>query len=183
MSGIELPGGDGRFMDGQRVMDWAQRARPGETLTYCVAERLVPQAAAIPRALAEAGVVDLVSKRRGKGWVFIAQRRTARFVDPSVPRRMPSRGAVRPSPLAVGRASERALLRILVRCARAGATCPSNATLARMTGLSGKLSVSYRLRRLVAAGRIVIEQPHPWGPRVVTIVASGVATARMEARK
>lgn len=176
-----MMGGDCRFLAPERVLDWAERARPGDTLTYGSGDRLSPQAVEAVRRLAEADFVDLVRKRRDGKWIYIAQRRSRAFDAARLDYR-PSRGAVRPSGKMRGRSVERALLRILTRAARLGLPCPGNAALAVMLGLPGAVSASYRMRRLVAAGLIAVEQADPARPRVVTICATGARTASGEAR-
>lgn len=167
--------GDG-FLTAERVMDWAESARPGETLTYASGDHAPAEALAAARRLADAELVDLVGKRRDGKWIYIAQRRSRAFDAGRIDYR-PSRGAVRPSEKSRARAVDRALLRLLSRTARLGLVCPGNAALAVMLGLSGALAASYRMRRLVAAGVIAVEHADPTRPRIVTILATGARTA------
>ncbi|MDZ7894200.1 MAG: hypothetical protein U5M50_04080 [Sphingobium sp.] len=161
---------------------WAVRAAPGDTAVYCRAP-VSPAAdiAAHALTLREAGLITLTRKREGKDFRFIAQRLR---VDPAaVAPRLVNRGQFgqrvgRDCGSATRRASENAIYRALVRAANRGEPCPTNAELARWAGLSGAVAASYRVRRLVAAGRIAIWEPSPVERRVVTIIASGKATPR-----
>lgn len=159
-----------------RLMAWARSAQPGEDVIYATGDRPSEPVRGAVRALARAGVVAPVQVRRETGFAFIAQRTAAPIERLAAPRRSPSRGVARAPAGMAGRASERALYRLLVRRASTGLACPTDSALAAMLGLPGRLSASYRLRRLVAAGLIAIEHPHPWGPRIVTICATGKRT-------
>lgn len=158
-----------------RLMAWARAAQPGEDVIYATGDRPSEPVRGAVRALAAAGIVAPVTVRREAGFAFIAQRTAATIDRLGAPRRSPSRGVAGMAGMA-GRASERALYRLLVRRASAGLACPTDSALAAQLGLPGRLSASYRLRRLVAAGLITIEHPHPWGPRIVTICATGKRT-------
>lgn len=163
-------------MDGDDFARWCEGAQPGESITYCRGARLSADAAVVPVEMARVGVVELVQRRLSSGdLAYIAQRRSDAFVRPGdagrVRRRVSSPGT---SP--ARRAVERQLYRMLVRTANHHLPCPDNGAIARLLGLRDALAASYRMRRLVAAGLIVVEQGAPGARRVVTIVASGART-------
>lgn len=74
------------------------------------------------------------------------------------------------------------VFRLIEEAALDGLPCPTNATIAELAGLRDADAASYRIKRLVAWGRLKVEAPHPahdrGAGRVVTIVASGLSTAR-----
>jgi DNA-binding Lrp family transcriptional regulator len=72
------------------------------------------------------------------------------------------------------------VLRLLAQAASKGLPCPTNAELAKRIGLKDAVAASYRVRRLVQSGAIVVEEPSPSERRVVTIVATGAQTRRAQ---
>lgn len=157
---------------------WAERARPGEDVAYCIGgERPHPTIARVARALKDSGLVALTSRRGSDGFRFIAQRLPNPLPSRVLARAIAPRGRFA---LAAddGKRTTLAVLRLLVRAAGRGDVCPTNAELARMVGLKDFKAASYRVQRLVADGKIVVEQPSPIERRVVTIVATGKATRR-----
>lgn len=163
-----------------QLSSWAAKAKPGEDVVYSTGVRPGDKIGAAVRALHDAGVVALTSKRvaadQGGGFRFIAQR----LADPR-----PSQRLRRPAPQGRFAAASddakrtlRMVLRQLVRAAKRGEPCPTNAELARAVGLKDAVAASYRMRRLVKDGAIVVEEPSPLERRVVTIVASGAQTRR-----
>ncbi|AMK19353.1 hypothetical protein K663_14875 [Sphingobium sp. MI1205] len=152
---------------------WVARAVPGEDVVYCTGLRPSEAIGAAVRALHERGLVTMTTKRADEGFRFIAQR----LPDP--PRRVPERRGRFVRREIRGRyTAERMILKILVTAADKGHPCPTNGELARRVGLAGAASASYRMRRLVAAGKIAIEEPSPLERRVVTIAATGKQTRR-----
>ncbi len=70
------------------------------------------------------------------------------------------------------------LLGLLEAAAAAGRVCPTNAELARLLGLASTSGPAMQLQLLEAEGLVTVRRGHWW--RVVTIAASGRATARPE---
>jgi hypothetical protein len=162
-----------------QMRHWVERAVPGESVAYCAgASSPAPEIAGIARALHEAGLVSLTSKREGQGFRFIAERRNAPL-SALDQRRAPAinRGRFRAKKV-VRRSAETVILRTLRHAAASGRPCPTNAELAALAGLSGATAASYRVRRLVRMGQIIVEEPSPCERRVVTIVATGQKTVR-----
>jgi hypothetical protein len=161
----------------EQFQNWAARAARGEDVVYAIGERPDPAIAPVARQLAEAGVVALTSRRAGNGFRFIAQR----LPDPR-PSQMRARTPVNRGRFVLsahdGKMTTRAVLRVLAQAANRGLPCPTNAELARRVGLNGPVAASYRVRRLVQAGLIVVDEPSPVERRVVTIVATGKSTVR-----
>ncbi|CAD7335349.1 winged helix-turn-helix domain-containing protein [Sphingomonadales bacterium 58] len=154
---------------------WVKRAAPGEDVVYSVGVRPAKAIGEAVRALHDQGLVSLTSKRTDSGLRFIAQRRP----DPRpaqerkpVPRGRFTLGA------SDGKMTTRAVLRILSQAAGRDLPCPTNAELAKRVGLKDAVAASYRMRRLVADGKITVEEPSPTERRVVTIVATGKQTRR-----
>lgn len=153
---------------------WVARAVPGEDVVYCTGQRPSEAIGAAVRALHERGLVTMTSKRSAGGFRFIAQR----LPDPRPVRLPEHRGRFARRELKGHYTAERMILKILVTAADKGHPCPTNGELARRVGLAGAASASYRMRRLVAAGKIAIEEPSPLERRVVTIAATGKQTRR-----
>lgn len=162
------------MMTADQLRDWVARAMPGEDVAYATGERPDRSIAPFAAQLREAGLVALTAKRVGREFRFIAQRR-AGSIERLAPVRRFNRGQYRERGQ---RTSETMILRALNRAADRGLPCPTNAELARVAGLSGAIAASYRMRRLVAAGKIRVEEPSPLERRVVTIVATGKTTVR-----
>lgn len=161
----------------EQLHSWAARARPGDDVVYDEGARPGADIGAAVRGLHDAGLVTMTSKRVDGRLRFIAQR----LADPAAAGRehrgAPHRG--RFAKRATGRrCAERLIYKLLVEAARRGAPCPTNAELAARVGLSGAVAASYRMRRLVAAGDIAVEEPSPLERRVVTIMATGKQTRR-----
>lgn len=159
-------------MQVDQLHSWVARARPGDDVVYDIGVRPGDAIGAAVRALHHSGLVTMTAKRVDGGFRHIAQRLPDRAA-----RRAPARGRVR---LAANDAkmTMRAVLRILQQAASRDLPCPTNAELARRIGLKDAVAASYRVRRLVAAGKIVVEEPSPLERRVVTIVATGKSTVR-----
>ena len=68
--------------------------------------------------------------------------------------------------------------RMIRDAARLGQPCPTNAQIARATGLSSAVAASYRLRRLIADGKLRLEDYGHLERRVATILPEGWQTPR-----
>lgn len=160
----------------EQLSSWADNARPGDDVVYFTGVRPGDKIGEAARSLRESGVVALTSKRVQGGFRFIAQR----LPDPRPSQRM--RKPVSRGRFTVAsddaRETTRMVLRQLMRAARRGEPCPTNAELARVVGLKDAVAASYRVRRLVKDGKIIVEEPSPLERRVVTITASGLRTRR-----
>lgn len=154
---------------------WIDAARPGEWTVFA-------EGASIPRALpvwphSVALVGDgliTVTHRPVDGrtwWEFVATRR--------------SNAPVEAQPAAVVASSDdddpaERVFRLLKRYANFGRACPSNAELARSATLENAAAASWCVRKLRDLGRIRIDDMGPMKPRVVTIVATGKSTLRVQ---
>lgn len=161
----------------EQLISWAQRARPGEDVAYFTGDRPSEALRSVVRDLSAQGLVVPTTKRAGAGFRFIAQRLEA-------PRPSQLRARARVNPGQFRQSSDHAkrvggaVLRLLSRAANRGQACPTNAELARALGLKDAVAASYRVRCLVRAGKIRVEEPSPTERRVVTIVATGKSTVR-----
>lgn len=153
-------------------MAFAQRAAPGERLSYGRGDAPPREAVRAMRSLVDAGVLHPISKREDGGYHFMVERGRG---DVSLARGS-RRGAVRRR--RVRKTSLSMVFDCLVRAARRSEPCPTNEELAARCALSGKLAASYRMRRLVASGRIAVEDHSPFGRRVVTVLAGPHAGAK-----
>ncbi|MBA4092277.1 MAG: hypothetical protein C0494_17030 [Sphingobium sp.] len=173
--GGRFGGGALAMMKPDQLDNWAARALPGEDAVYSVGARPGDKIGAAARELQAAGLVTMTSKRMDGRLRHIVQR----LADPRPSRKVYAapRGRFAPASDDAKRAT-RAVLRLLVRAAKRGEPCPTNAELARAVGLKDAVAASYRMRRLVKDGAIVVEEPSPLERRVVTIVASGARTRR-----
>lgn len=165
-------------MQVDQLHSWAARARPGEDVVYDTGIRPGEAIGAAVRNLHDSGLVTMTAKRVDGQFRFIAQR----LADPRPSQRaarVPEhRGRFALRAVKGRRTVERLIYRLLVEAARRGLPCPTNAEIAIRVGLSGAVAASYRMRRLVAAGRIAVEEPSPLERRVVTIMATGKRTRR-----
>jgi len=165
------------LMRGEELMGWAERARPGDTIAYA-RDHITPALAAQTRPMIDAGIIiPLFTRDRGEG-VYLAKRgegRIARMKRRQAQMKNDGRFARKPR-----RSIEGVLLRILRHAASQKRPCPTNRELARACKLSDDKSASYRMRRLVKAGYISVEDHSPFGRRVVTILTgkyAGMKTA------
>ena len=165
-------------MKPEQFRSWAERAAPGEDVVYSVGLRPGDSIGAAVRALHDSGLVTMTSKRCDDGFRFIAQR----LPDPrpsQIRARMPEhRGRFAHREVKGRRLPERLIYKLLVAAAKRGEPCPTNAELAARVGLAGAVAASYRVRRLVAAGKITVDEPSPVERRVITIIATGDRTRR-----
>ena len=151
---------------------WAAQARLRERTIYGEGERPRQAVARAAVRLIDAGQIVTMRRRMPSGaFLFIAEKRGGVG---------PSRSAVRRArPFAArGRSAETIILRLIRDCVRVGAPCPTNAEFARRAGLSGAVSASYRLRRLVAAGKLKLDDFGPFERRVATVLPDGGSTPR-----
>lgn len=145
---------------------WAETAAPGAELIYACDHRLGANSPAgeLVRRLRKAGLVTMAQRGRpGEVKAYVVKRLAAPIV----------RTAKARQPVLDGDMAR--LLRVIRRMVRAGEVCPPNRALAKQSGVANP---SYALRKLVAAKVITSEIIHPAeGTRVITIVATGEATA------
>jgi hypothetical protein len=159
-----------QMMGGEDLLNWAKDARIGDSIVYArssaAGERLPSDVVNVVSSLAAHGALHPTQRRVGDGWAFQAQRGSGKISRVTV--RRPSRGGTRGLP--ANRASERAVFKRIEAAAKHGLPCPTNAELARLCGLSGAIAASYRVRRLVASGRISIIDKSPYGRRIATLL-------------
>ncbi|CAD7335268.1 winged helix-turn-helix domain-containing protein [Sphingomonadales bacterium 56] len=167
-----------QLMSPEQMRAWVRQARPGEDVVYSLGARPADTIAAAVRAMHEEGLVAMTSKRVTGGFRFIAQRLPDSHSERAREREPQNRGRFSRREIKGRRTAERLIMKILTAAAEKAQPCPTNAELARRVGLSGAVAASYRMRRLVAAGDIVVEEPSPIERRVVTIVATGKKTRR-----
>ena len=198
---VPSAGGEPRFVLGPLTLyaelwemeAWLETANPGDELRYATGPALGRDAPAgkLARQWADEGEVLLVQRRPGPGKPpeYLAIRR-----EPPVRPRGGSRG------VALGMASARAMRRgsarpdlaaspdfegseegrmlaALTEAADAGDVCPSNGALARRLDLKTRDRAQYLITRLARAGLIRVASDSSFDGRVVTIVATGRATA------
>jgi hypothetical protein len=159
-----------RMMGGEDLMRWAESANQGDSIVYArsmgAGDRLPVDVVDVVSNLAAHGALHPTQRRVGDGWAFQAQRGSGKISRVKV--RTPSRGGVRGLP--ANRASERAVFKRIEAAVKHALPCPTNAELARLCGLSGAVAASYRVRRLVASGRISIIDKSPYGRRIATLL-------------
>lgn len=164
------------IMKPDQLSSWVARARPGEDVVYSTGVRPGEVIGSAVRQLHESGLVALRSKRVAGGFRFIA----VRLADPQPSQR--AQKSVRRGRFVHAsedaKATTRMVLQQLRQAANRGEPCPTNAELARVVGLKDAVAASYRVRRLVKDGAIIVEAPSPLERRVVTIVATGKRTRR-----
>lgn len=164
------------MMKPDQFRTWVEGAAPGDDVVYATGVRPAEGIGAVVRSLHEKGLVTMTSKRGADGFRFIAQR----LANPRQQRGPEHRGRFAKREIKGRRTAERLILKILTTAAAKGQACPTNAELAKRAGLSGAVAASYRVRRLVQSGAIVVEEPSPLERRVVTIVATGAQTRRAQ---
>ena len=166
-----------QMMKPEQVLDWAERAHPGEDAVYCTGPRPADAIGAAVRSLHERGLVTLTSKRASDGnFRFIMQR----LPNPHLRARLlENRGRFTARSDDAKRTTQ-AVYRVLSRAANRGERCPTNAEIARIVGLRDAVAASYRVRCLVRDGKITVWEPSPTERRVVTIKATGNQTRRAE---
>lgn len=163
-----------QMLNTDQIIAWVDRARPGDDVVYATGERPPAEVAAFALQLYDARLVTMTSRPAAGGRRFIFQRLPALRPSQLRAQARNSRGRDAHD----GRKTAKAVLRILSQAATAGLPCPTNAELAKRVGLRDAAAASYRVRRLVADGKITVEQPSPVERRIVTIVATGKVTRR-----
>jgi hypothetical protein len=146
---------------------WAASAAPRARIVYATGPELPREAPAVSlaRRLADVGLVTLTTEAIEGGRNYIAVRLP--FAASTAP--------VALDPLPEDALAARVLQR-LRRAANLDQVCPTNAELARECGLKDAAVASYRIRKLIAAGKIRVEDQGPNARRIVTIVATGRRT-------
>lgn len=155
---------------GGDFIDRIARAAPGETFEYGRGNNPPRELVQAMRPYVDAGVLHPTQKRVAGEMRFLVQRGRGDFAQAA---RGPRRGAVRRR--RVRKSTLTLVLECLVRAVRREQACPTNEEIAAACGLTGKLAASYRVRRLVAAGKIAVVDHSPWGRRVVTILTGPMA--------
>ncbi|WP_278983233.1 winged helix-turn-helix domain-containing protein [Sphingobium yanoikuyae] len=164
------------MMKPDQLDNWAARALPGEDVVYSTGARPGEAIGAAVRQLHAAGLVTMTSKRLDGRLRHIVQRLPAPRASQQLRKPVP-RGRFTVASDDAKR-TMRAVLQVLRRAAKRGEPCPTNAEIARIVGLKDAAAASYRVRRLVKGGAIVVEEPSPLERRVVTIAATGAQTRR-----
>lgn len=157
--------------DRGELVAWLDAAKPGARFVYA-------EGAGLPRASA---TIALVREAQGKGTVDLVQRRNGRTIEYLAVRRA---GGVMSCEMAAPArratdnddAADEAVWREVKRAVSLQWPCPTNAELAKRAGLPDAAAASYRLRKLVTAGKIAIEDHGPNRHRTLTIVATGRST-------
>jgi hypothetical protein len=144
------------------LQEWVRVSRPGDRLRYAFGADVPRNEPVWPivTRLRDLGLVRLHSPRSDdkRGFDFIAVRISG--------------------PVAVSDATpDDRLLAEVERCAEEGEALPTDALLARRCGFESADAVSYRLRKLRLAGRLLIVAQGFGSPRIATIVATGKSTA------
>lgn len=162
----------------EQLINWAERARPGENVAYFTGTRPGDAVRAVASALHSQGLVTMTTKRATDG----ATRHILQRLAAPRPSKLRALARINPgrfqSRADGAKCTTKAVLRLLTRAANRGQACPTNAELARALGLKDAVAASYRVRRLVRENKIRVEEPGPTERRVVTIVATGKSTVR-----
>ncbi len=148
---------------------WLLGAEPGDEIVYATGP-VVPKSADVVllvRELTEEGLLRTHQRRAGKTFEYFAVKRVP-HADPLPPIR-------HPLPRGDDDADAR-VLRMLCRAANFAQVCPTNVELAQACGLPDAFAASYRVRKLINAGAIRVEDQGPKMRRIVTILASGQRT-------
>lgn len=154
-------------VEARALSDWVARAAPGDRMVY--AQGVVPPrtsaAWALARELAASKLIALLTRRGESGVEWIAERRASE----------PVAQPPRPEP-------DRLMQRVaaeLLRAANAGEVCPTDLELAERCSLSGANAASYRLRKAIRAGLVLVRPPRqPGERRVATDPQTGRSTPR-----
>lgn len=156
------------MLDAAAICHWVETAPAEASAVYAVGAAPPRPIAVVVASLAAQGLVAPVRKRLVDGSFQFQMQRSAKSAATG-------RTRIKRYPRA---SAENVLLRIAQECARRGMPFPTNRALADRCGLSGAVSVSYRLRKLVRDGLIQVEDFGPYERRVVTVVATGKASPR-----
>jgi len=145
---------------------FVRAARPGDRLVYCEAPELIRcETSRRAAELAQAGLVRTHQVRRqGGGFTFLIVR-----TGYKLPRELTPAEAALADPFTAAVFAE------LQQAARAGRRCPSDAELARRSGLASRDQAQWRVRKLADAGLIesVVHYRRGVPARVVTILGGG----------
>lgn len=153
-------------------MDRINRAAPGELIEYGRGDRPPRDRVQAMRPYVDAGLLHPIQKRVEGELRFLVQRGRGDLNVQLEARRLRC-GAVRQK--RVRKSSLSMVFDCLAKAVRRGEPCPTNEEIAAACGLTGKLAASYRVRKLVALGKISIEDHSPYGRRVVTILCGALA--------
>lgn len=170
----------------QLLTAWFKAAQPGSNVQFAAGPEVDPAepvAQLVQEWIASGAVTQHLSGRDANGALRHVVKRA---FPPSVGSTglMPTSSSCRRSPeeKAFLDTPEGRVFRLIEEAALDGLPCPANAVLADLAELRDADAASYRIKRLVAWGRIRVEAPNPphdrRAGRVVTIVESGLSTAR-----
>ncbi len=166
--------GDSTFYaDARQLAAWFEGAQPGASAIYATGPCLDPAAevAAMVRGwVADGAAISLQERRDGR--LTYRVRRVCAQAGAA------GKSALRSASVAGGELDETPegkLLAHLARLANLGLPCPTNAELARATGLRDADAAKYRFRQLQARRLITVTSTPEC--RVVTVVATGARTA------
>ncbi len=165
--GSPAPFNDAPMLDAAGIIEWVRKAKAGDMAVYARGETLSREVATVTFRLAQQGLIDLAQRREHVGRQYLMQRRSKAYDA--------TRRARRSFPRA---SAETVILRMIEEAIRLGQPCPTNAEFAKEAGLAGGVTASYRLRKLVAAGKIVLVDHGPFERRVAVLVATGGQTVR-----
>lgn len=158
------------MLDAPGIVDWVRQAKPGDAAVYARGESVTRAVRALVGRLQAQGLIDATTRRDPldkRLTQFIVQRRAKAYSVAHDRRRGRN----------YGRASaETVILRMIREAIRLKQPCPTNAEFAEAAGLSGRVSASYRLRKLRDAGKIILIDGGADARRVVTLVESGLST-------
>lgn len=157
-----------------RINGWAEIAKPGDRFVYAARSSMLPRGSEGGRAardLIERGVVRHEQKRVGPNVITYSLIRTGRPWSTSrVERPVPQVATVTSESAAID-----ALYRVLLRHARFGRPCPTDAKLA-VTAKIDLASVQPALAAMVETGLIKIKGVKAPTLRIISIVTTGHAT-------
>jgi hypothetical protein len=158
------------MLDAEGIISWVRGAKAGDCAVYARGELLPRAVAAVARRMQEQGLVALTHRREPDTRVFqhLMQRQEKPYAVARGQRRGRNYGPA---------TAETVILRMIAEAIRLRQPCPTNAEFAEAALLAGADSASYRLRKLIAAGKIVLSDGGPKMRRVATMVESGLSTA------
>ena len=172
------------FASPDQLSAFVRQAKPGQRQSLGVADAMPLATGQLCRELTDAGVLTPLRRREGAHFRFLVERGTApvpkhlRAEHHARRQRRGKAGRFKRQP----RRSADAMVFRLIRCAAVhDRPCPTNEEIARLCHLSGRQSASYRMRRLVEAGKIVLADHGPLERRVATVLvgsAAGKSTRR-----
>lgn len=172
------------FASPDQLAAFARMAKPGQRQSIGTGSALPAATSRLCTELTDAGVLTPLRRREGDHFRFLVERGHA-----AIPKHLGSehharrqkrgtRGRFKREP----RRSADSMVFRLIRCAAVhGRPCPTNDEIARLCHLSGRQSASYRMRRLVEAGKIALVDHGPLERRVATVLvgaSKGCVTKR-----